>query len=154
MVNMSSLVAKWENGKQTGMAKLVHSNHIYEGMFQDNRPKGKGKYTFEDGIEQHGFYTMKDIVAREQGMMTLVGRKPAWRSTLLTHVLIKKEAEDIVDESLVQVDKSLLQDQNLPAEDQDPSIGVSAEVPEDQHQDPTPSCEYLSSLSDTIQEPI
>ena len=144
---MSSLVATWEKGKQTGMAKLVHSNHIYEGKFQDNLPSGKGKYTFEDGIEQHGFYTMKNIVAREHGMMTLVGRKPAWRSTLLTHVLIKKESEDIVDESLVQ-------DQNVPAEDQDPSIGVSAEVLEDQHQEPTPSCEYLSSVSDTIQELI
>ena len=149
---MTSLVATWEKGKQSGMGKLVHSNHIYEGMFQDNWPYGKGKYAFEDGIEQYGYYTMKDIVVREQGMMTLIGRKPAWQAKQLTHALIKKEYESVVDQNVGL-------DQNVSAEGQsqtprhsivDQNVDQDQKLSEEgQSQTPSHSIEYLSSLSET-----
>lgn len=69
------------------MAKLVHSDHKYEGMFKDNLPLGRGKFTFDNGIEQYGFYAMRNAFVQEDGMLTFVGKAPAWQARLLTQNL-------------------------------------------------------------------
>ena len=46
----------WFQGKMQERGRIVHSYHSYIGNFEDNKPKGRGKYVFDSGCEQKGKY--------------------------------------------------------------------------------------------------
>ena len=50
----------WTKGRCEGAGELIHANHRYAGSFSDNCMKGKGKYYFDHGCEQHGEYDVQE----------------------------------------------------------------------------------------------
>ena len=50
----------WFHGKMQDEGHLVHSNHRYIGNFEENRPRGPGKYVFDSACVQLGKYVWKE----------------------------------------------------------------------------------------------
>ena len=50
----------WFHGKMQDEGHLVHSNHRYIGNFDENRPRGPGKYVFDSACVQLGKYVWKE----------------------------------------------------------------------------------------------
>lgn len=61
--------------------ELIHANHRYVGGFQQDKPKGKGKYVFDNGCEMLGRYELVEVViepeTEEEESVTVV--EPKWR---------------------------------------------------------------------------
>lgn len=51
---------RWFHGKMQDEGHLIHSNHRYVGNFEENKPRGRGKYVFDSGCEQIGKYVWKE----------------------------------------------------------------------------------------------
>lgn len=51
---------RWFHGKMQEEGHLIHSNHRYVGNFDENKPRGRGKYVFDSGCEQIGKYVWKE----------------------------------------------------------------------------------------------
>ncbi|XP_066927004.1 radial spoke head 1 homolog isoform X2 [Clytia hemisphaerica] len=47
---------RWVDGHWHGIGELIHQNHRYVGTFDQGLPTGKGKYIFNSGIAQHGYF--------------------------------------------------------------------------------------------------
>jgi len=50
----------WFQGKMQDGGHLIHLNHRYVGKFEENKPRGPGKYVFDSGCEQLGRYVWKE----------------------------------------------------------------------------------------------
>lgn len=50
----------WFHGRMQDRGHLIHSNHRYVGIFEEDKPKGPGKYVFDAGCEQLGRYVWKE----------------------------------------------------------------------------------------------
>lgn len=51
---------RWFQGKMHDEGQLIHSNHRYVGDFEENKPRGRGRYVFDSGCEQIGKYVWKE----------------------------------------------------------------------------------------------
>jgi hypothetical protein len=49
-------VGEFSNGKYNGYGKFEKGRYIYEGYFKDGLPDGKGKRTFENGVQEEGIF--------------------------------------------------------------------------------------------------
>ena len=47
---------KFNEGVREGPAEWITKGYSYKGFFRNDQPYGKGKFTFENGCEQHGFH--------------------------------------------------------------------------------------------------
>ena len=56
----SSYDGRWFQGKMQEEGHIIHSNHRYVGNFEENMPRGPGKYVFDSGCEQTGKYVWKE----------------------------------------------------------------------------------------------
>lgn len=50
----------WFHGRMQDRGHLIHLNHRYVGIFEEDKPKGPGKYVFDAGCEQLGRYVWKE----------------------------------------------------------------------------------------------
>ena len=50
----------WFHGRMQDRGHLIHSNHRFVGIFEEDKPKGPGKYVFDAGCEQLGRYVWKE----------------------------------------------------------------------------------------------
>lgn len=50
----------WFHGRMQDRGNLIHLNHRYVGIFEEDKPKGPGKYVFDSGCEQLGRYVWKE----------------------------------------------------------------------------------------------
>lgn len=75
----------WTNGRMDGAGELIHSNHRYTGLMQQDLPKGRGKYSFDFGCEQRGTYELIEVVQESEEHFEgeeqeeIVILEPKWR---------------------------------------------------------------------------
>ena len=50
---------KFNEGVREGPAEWITKGYSYKGFFRNDQPYGKGKFTFENGCEQHGFHKVR-----------------------------------------------------------------------------------------------
>ena len=81
-------LANWIRGEQRGMGKLTHPSLKYEGEFRDEMPEGSGKFIFDIGYEQHGYYESRDIMGEVDDSIEVIGREAVWIFEKLT---VRKE---------------------------------------------------------------
>lgn len=82
----------WANGRMEGAGELIHTDHRYTGIMQQDLPKGRGKYTFDFGCEQRGKYELIEVViepedrfeGEEQEEMVVL--EPKWRCEDLVQI--------------------------------------------------------------------
>lgn len=71
----------WVQGKMEEAGELIHANHRYVGGFQQDKPKGKGKYVFDNGCEMLGRYELVEVViepeTEEEDSVIVV--EPKWK---------------------------------------------------------------------------
>lgn len=71
----------WVQGKMEEAGELIHANHRYVGGFQQDKPKGKGKYVFDNGCEMLGRYELVEVVlepeTEEEESVIVV--EPKWK---------------------------------------------------------------------------
>ena len=71
----------WVQGKMEEAGELIHANHRYVGGFQQDKPKGKGKYVFDNGCEMLGRYELVEVViepeTEEEESVIVV--EPRWK---------------------------------------------------------------------------
>lgn len=71
----------WVLGKMEEAGELIHANHRYVGGFQLDKPKGKGKYVFDNGCEMLGRYELVEVVlepeTEEEESVIVV--EPKWK---------------------------------------------------------------------------
>ena len=87
-VNGSKYKGNWIQGKMEETGDLIHANHRYVGTFQQDRPKGKGKYLFDTGCELRGRYELVEVelepeTEEEEAVM---GVEPRWRCEEILHL--------------------------------------------------------------------
>ena len=80
-VTGSKYSGMWVHGKMEDAGELIHANHRFVGCFQQNQPKGKGKYIFDHGCEMRGTYELAEVVLEpdneEEESVTIL--EPKWR---------------------------------------------------------------------------
>ena len=61
--------------------EIVHSNHRYVGMFQQDRPHGRGKYLFDVGCEVRGRYEFVEVelLPETEDEDAVMGVEARWR---------------------------------------------------------------------------
>ena len=52
---------QWKHGAWHGSGKFINTDHSYIGTYHKGLPVGKGKFVFNNGYEQHGYYVIKNI---------------------------------------------------------------------------------------------
>jgi len=52
----------WDEGKRKGSGEIIHENHRYVGFFDEDMPRGRGKYKFDKGCDLHGQYVIEEDV--------------------------------------------------------------------------------------------
>lgn len=70
----------WEAGQKKGSGDIVNADHKFSGYFDEDIPKGPGKYRFEIGCELHGEYRTEEELqqpANEDDEVILITR-PKW----------------------------------------------------------------------------
>ncbi|CAF3484071.1 unnamed protein product [Adineta steineri] len=58
-------VGTWKEGKRQGPGQLHFNQYRYVGKFNDNYPKGKGRFVFKNGYQQNGEYHITSIADEE-----------------------------------------------------------------------------------------
>lgn len=80
-VTGSKYSGMWVHGKMEDAGELIHANHRFVGCFQQDQPKGKGKYIFDHGCEMRGTYELAEVVLEpdneEEESVTIL--EPKWR---------------------------------------------------------------------------
>ena len=78
----------WVEGKMEELGELIHGNHRFVGHFQQDKPKGKGKFIFDHGCEQRGRYELVEVVlepeTEEEELVSVL--QPKWRIDELVSV--------------------------------------------------------------------
>ena len=73
----------WKEGIREGPAEWVNKGHSFKGFFRRDHPVGRGRFVFDNGCEQHGYYRMTNVVEEVDKVMELVGSETRWTCTSL-----------------------------------------------------------------------
>lgn len=52
---------QWESGKRHGAGEHVNKDHRFIGSYKSGLPCGEGRYLFNKGYEQNGYYVIEEI---------------------------------------------------------------------------------------------
>lgn len=88
----SKYKGSWMNGRMEGAGELIHADHRYTGLMQQDLPKGRGKYSFDFGCEQRGRYELIEVVQEPEDQFEgpgeqeeIVVLEPKWICEDLVH---------------------------------------------------------------------
>lgn len=79
----------WNEGSREGPAEWFNKGHQYKGYFKNDNPFGRGKFVFDNGCEQHGYYKVTNLIEQVDKVMELVGRETTWTCTSLIRTPVK-----------------------------------------------------------------
>jgi len=73
----------WDGGQRKGSGELIFASHKYIGYFDENLPKGKGKYRYDLGCDLHGEYGVEEVNEEDRDNEdedAAVVQKPQWNT--------------------------------------------------------------------------
>ncbi|XP_066921837.1 radial spoke head 1 homolog [Clytia hemisphaerica] len=81
----TKLYGYWSEGVREGPAEWYNTGHSFKGYFRNDNPLGRGKFSFDSGCEQHGFYRVTNLVEQvDNRHVEVVGQETRWTCTSLT----------------------------------------------------------------------
>ena len=98
MMQFFSQTGNWVEGVKRGSGRWITDNYIFIGYFRDDLPVGRGKFSFDSGCEQYGYYKMANLVEQVDNRKELVGQEARWTCTGL--ISVQNESELLNDTDL------------------------------------------------------
>ena len=100
--NGSVYEGQWKHGQWHGCGELINANHRYVGMYEKGLPVGDGKYVFNRGYEQLGYYEiMSEIGNKKNSLGDIEGNgkeeeegfavKSVWKPTKLSPIPVENQ---------------------------------------------------------------
>ena len=80
---MIFITGHWVEGAREGPAEWFNKGHSFKGYFRNDHPFGRGKFSFDIGCEQHGYYKVTNLVEQVDKQMEVIGRETRWTCTSL-----------------------------------------------------------------------